>query len=141
MKKALLIVCLVGFLSGLCLFVLPSPQLAYAQSADTTGNIASEEFGFPLKTITPPGIQQSNWIQKGINYFAERVITVLATLAGSIAVLMMVIGGFRMIVSVGGDGYEKGKKMILWSTVGLLAVFGAYILVTTVQLLIKSIYG
>ena len=72
----------------------------------------------------------------------NRIITILAATAGSVAVLMMSIGGFLILSSAGDQNrLDTGKSMILKSAVGLLFVFGAYILVTAVQLLIKGIYG
>lgn len=116
------------------------------QAADTpttppASSLESAEFKFDLGGITNTSIKKSNWMQKGINYFIERGITILATLAGSVAVLMMVWGGFQMITSAGEDGYKHGVETIQRATLGLVFVLGAYLLVVTVQLLIKSIYG
>ena len=115
----------------------------YAQASTPTPNeIQSTDFTFPLDPLINPNIKKSNWIEKGINYFFERGITILATVAGSVAVLMMSIGGFRMITAAGNEtAYKNGKSMILRSGIGLVFVLGAYLLVVTVQLLIKGIYG
>lgn len=124
-------------------FSLMAPIALAADPAPTpsSGQLQSEEFMFDLGVITHKEIKKANWIEKGINYVAERVIGVLAGLAGSIAVLMMTIGGFRMITSAGGEGYDKGKSMMLKAAIGLVFVLGAYLIVTTVQILIKSIYA
>ena len=100
---------------------------------------------FDLGTITPPGMEsqeRAGWISRGVNFIFERFITILAATVGSAAVLMMSVGGFMMLASAGRqDMYDKGKSYILKSVIGLAFVLGAYILVTTVQLIIKSIYG
>jgi hypothetical protein len=141
LKKVLFTWVLATMVMGLSLFVLPHPTRVFAADATQPGDISSQEYTFDLNPIAPPGTQRASWLQKGANYFAERAITVMATLAGSFAVLLMVFGGFQMITSVGDEGYEKGKKKILYAIIGLAAVLGAYILVTTVQILIKSING
>jgi hypothetical protein len=103
--------------------------------------IDSPEMTFSLKDITKTD-QKDQWINKGLNYFAERVISIIAGTAGSFAVLMMTYGGFLMIVSAGDDSQiTKGKGYIKAAAIGLVAVLGSYLLVVTVQLLINSIYG
>lgn len=114
------------------------------EAAPPAGQLQSEEFMFDLGGITNPAIKsgsQAGWVQKGVNYFIERGIAVLATLAGSVAVLMMVWGGFQMITSAGEDGYKHGVETIQRAAIGLVFVLGAYLMVVTVQLLIKSING
>ena len=106
------------------------------------GQLQSEQFMFDLGAITNPNIKKSNWIQKGVNYFFERAIAIMAGTAGSIAVLMMSVGGFMMITSAGEeDKYTRGKGYMVRSAIGLVFVLGAYLLVLTIQLLIKGIYG
>lgn len=117
----------------------------YAAPATSPNDIKSSEFTFPLEDVlAPPGMKSGdvgNWMKKGIDFFFERGITIMAGTIGTAAVLMMVIGGFLILSSAGNDTrINKGKAMIKNSLIGLAAVLGAYILVTTVQLLIKSIF-
>ena len=134
-KKLLLITLLLVTLFGLAGFNQPK-VLAQAEA------LQSPEFMFDVGAITHPDIQEQNWIRRGINYFFERAIGIMAATIGSVAVLVMVVGGFRMLASAGrAEEYDKGKAMIIKAAIGLAVVFGAYILVTAVQLLIKSIYG
>ncbi|MBN2096134.1 hypothetical protein JW752_01910, partial [Candidatus Peregrinibacteria bacterium] len=86
--------------------------------------------------------ETKGWIERGINYLFERGITIMAATAASAAVLMMSMGGFMMLASAGRqDMYDKGKSYIFKAIIGLAFVLGAYVLVTTVQLIIKSIYA
>ncbi|MBI5421608.1 hypothetical protein HZA44_00535 [Candidatus Peregrinibacteria bacterium] len=126
------------------LFCSVGPIHAADAATPPEGNLKSTEFMFDLGGITNPAIKtgsQASWIKKGVNYFLERGITILATLAGSVAVLMMVWGGFQMITSAGEDGYKHGVETIQRAAIGLVFVLGAYLMVVTVQLLIKSIYA
>ncbi len=135
LKKLLLITLLLAALFGLGGFTQPK---VLAQAED----IKSTEFMFDLGVITHEDIQEQNWIRRGIDFLFERAITIMAATVGSVAVLIMVIGGFRMLASAGRqEEYDKGKSMILKAVIGLAVVLGAYILVTTIQLLIRSIYG
>ena len=108
-------------------------------------SLESESFMFELGTITHEAIKGStrqSWIREGINYFFERIIGFLAAIIGSLAVLMLMVGGFLMLSSAGDETrYEKGKNYAKYSLIGLTIALLAYVLVTLVQLLIRSIYG
>lgn len=110
-----------------------------------SGALDSGGFQFDLGVVTHEDIEGSvrqNWLRRGINYFFERVITAMAALIGTFAVLMMVIGGFMVLISAGNENlYNKGINYVKYSLVGLAVALGAYIIVTTVQLLIQSIWG
>ena len=105
------------------------------------GSLNSSDMSFSLSGITSTE-NKSDWIRKGINYFAERIVSILAATAGSFAVLMMAYGGLLMITSAGVDAQiTKGKGYLTSAAIGLVFVLGAYLLVITVQLLINGIYG
>jgi len=122
-----------------------SAPVAYAQDAMSDGDLGSERFMFDLSAVTHEGIEgttRQGWIRRGVNYFFERAIGFMATVIGSLAVLTMTFGGFRIITSGGDETAQgKGKQLIKYSLVGLGVTLMAYILVTLVQLLVVSIYG
>ncbi len=133
-KKILLIAMLITVFSGIGVYQ-SSPVLAQGSQ------IQDNQFKFDLGVVTHKDIKERNWIRKGLDFIFERVITIMAATVGAAAVLMMAIGGFMMISSAGTEErYTKGKGMIMRAIMGLGFVLGAYILVTTVQLLIKSIF-
>jgi hypothetical protein len=102
-------------------------------------------FVFDLTSITHEdiaGSSRQNWIRQGINYIFERVVGLMAATIGSLCVLVMSYGGFLILSSAGDETqYGKGKHYILYSLIGLAFTLGAYVLVSAVQLLIRSIYG
>lgn len=52
---------------------------------------------------------------------------------GVIALVMFVYGGFRYMTAGGSEeAVTKAKKTIVWATLGLVAVFGAYAMVNFV---------
>jgi hypothetical protein len=59
-----------------------------------------------------------------------RIINLLARLFGTVAVLMFVIGAFFLITSQGDDNQlQKGKTIVLYTILGLLIGFTAYMIV------------
>ena len=54
----------------------------------------------------------------------------LFTIVGALALLFFIYGGFTLILSRGApDAVKKGKDILVASIVGLIIVFGAYMLV------------
>jgi hypothetical protein len=121
---------------------ITTPQVALAQDS---GDLDSDEFIFDLNTITHKDIEGStrqSWIRGGINYIFERIITFLAVTVGGLSVLVMSYGGLMILISAGDENQvTKGKGYIKYAAIGLVATLMAYILVTGVQILIRSIYG
>jgi hypothetical protein len=61
------------------------------------------------------------------------VIRAILGIVGSLALLMFIYGGFLWIMSAGNEErVTQGKKIIIYSTVGLAVIFFSYILVTFV---------
>jgi len=60
-------------------------------------------------------------------------LNIVFAIAGSIALLMIVIGGFRYIVADGDPNSMSGaRKTILYAVIGLLVTISAYSIVTLV---------
>ncbi|MCX6784338.1 MAG: pilin [Candidatus Komeilibacteria bacterium] len=63
----------------------------------------------------------------------ENIIKALLGLVGVIALVMFILGGFK-ILTAGGDGKKvrTGLDTMLWATLGLLLIFASRILLTTI---------
>lgn len=62
------------------------------------------------------------------------VVNALLLFAGAVAVLFLIIGGFRYVVSAGNaEQVEGAKKTIVYALLGLIVIFIAYVLVQLVQ--------
>lgn len=56
-----------------------------------------------------------------------RVIQAALGLSGSIALLMIIYGGFLWLTSGGNtEKIEQGKKILIWAVLGLVVLFSAY---------------
>lgn len=143
------------FLSIVLVFTLLVPALPAAHAINPTGtaegSLGSTEFQFILSGddasggIVHPAItggEKQSWVRKGINFLFEKAVSVMAAVIGTAAILMMAVGGFQILISAGDQTmYDRGKNKILYAVIGLAVVLGAYILVTAVQLAIKTLYG
>ncbi|MEK9152813.1 MAG: pilin [Patescibacteria group bacterium] len=104
------------------LFLIASPILA----ADTPAVDASRALEQPVAIPTPLG---SVNIQEAIGHV---IINVLG-MVGSIALVMFIYGGFLYMTAQGNEEQvTKGKKTLVWASLGLVVVFGAYAMVNFV---------
>lgn len=69
----------------------------------------------------------------GPNSFWTRIINALLFVTAALSVLMIVIGGFRYVVSGGDQGaVTSAKNTILYSVIGLIVSFAGYAIVNFV---------
>lgn len=69
--------------------------------------------------------------QRSIPQIIGFVIQAALGIAGSIALLMIVYGGYTWLMSQGEpDKIKKGQQTIVWSVLGIAVLFGANILAT-----------
>ena len=144
MKKILLIIVLAfSFVLGSAVITDSTPTVI---AQDVPGEGLDEAgFMFDLSVITHEdivGSTRQSWIRRGINYVFERIIGVLAATIGGLSVLVMSYGGFLILSSAGSETQsQKGKTYIKYALIGLVFTLCAYLLVSGVQLLIRSIYA
>ena len=83
------------------------------------------------------GTDQENTTLFGVGGIFETVTNILLFLIGAIAVIMLVIGGIRYVVS-GGDqaAVTAAKNTILYAIVGIIVAFLAY---AAVQFVIQGL--
>lgn len=128
--------------SALCLafvFGMAVPtQNAYADSAvvelpnplDPSQNKNPKAPARSVKAIT-----KSN--KKVVFGTIQKVIEAVLGIVGSVALLIIVYGGFLWLTSAGNASQvDKGKRTLAWAGVGLAVVFGSAILV---DLVIKAL--
>lgn len=106
------------------LLVLPS--IVFAQN-DTSRGLNSIRFLFPIggisgsQTLTGP---------TGLIY---RVISLLLFVAGALAVVYVIVGGYQYITSAGNEEQsEKGKKTLLNAIIGVVVIVLSYVIINVV---------
>ncbi len=68
-----------------------------------------------------------------------KVLKIMLTLAGALAVVWLVIGGYQYITAGGNDEQaEKGRKTLLNATIGVVVVIMAYALINVVVNLVAN---
>ncbi len=85
---------------------------------------------FPPQTRT--AIKGLNKLQaNSVQDFLGQAIKTATGIMGTIALAMMIYGGFLWMTSSGnGSQVEKAQKVIFWGALGIFVIFGSYALVT-----------
>ena len=74
--------------------------------------------------------------------FIKSIVKTLVSLAGAVAVVFIVIGGYHYISSSGNpEKLDKAKRTLLYSGLGLVIVLAAYSIVNFVAGIAKSSFG
>jgi len=96
--------------------------------------------GVPLVFAHPALAAEGNVAQ--VENFIRSVIKVIAGLAGLIATGFFVVGGLGYITSSGApERLDKSKQTLLWSSIGLAIVIGAFVISNIVTDLATSSFG
>jgi len=102
---------------------------------DAEANLGSTTFDLN-KHLTAEG-QDSTYLDKGSpikTFIFERVIDPAIKLMGSIAVLLVIIGGFTLITAQGeSEQVDKGKDIIKYALIGLVVALLSYVIVASIQ--------
>lgn len=94
-----------------------------------------------LLFVTTPVFAQSADVSK-VQTFLQSVIQTLVTIAGLVAVIFLVWGGFQYITSTGNPNHmDSAKRTIMYSAIGLAIVLGAYILTGIIAQLAGNAFG
>ncbi len=105
-------------------------------------SLQSEGFMFDLRSITHEDVKEDKFVRGGLNFIFERAVTIMAATIGTASVLMITVGGFMILASGGRQEWlDNGKAFIFKALIGLAVALGAYVMVQTIQILIKSIYA
>lgn len=91
----------------------------------------------PPGDFTLPGIRAfPNPVKSSITspqQFLGNVIKIVLGIIGSIALAMVIYGGFSMMTAAGnGERVAAGQKTVVWASLGLIVIFSSYALVNFV---------
>ena len=85
----------------------------------------------------PPGGLATGFSGSGNDTITEviiRVVQIALALAGLIAILFLIIGGFRYVTAAGNEkAAESAKKTILNSIIGIIVIILAYVILRVIE--------
>jgi len=131
--------------------IMAAPALVFAQETivvtpETSSTIADNicrgvigtETGKSNSSITVADCAESQG--KSFGSLMQRIINIFSIVVGSVSVIMIIIGGFRYIIS-GGDsaGVTSAKNTILYAIVGLVIVLFSQAIIRFVLTNFRSI--
>jgi len=94
--------------------------------------LAGAQFNIPDAGGT--GLNSGLTNESTLTGFILRVINIALALAGLIAVLFLIIGGFRYITAGGNsDNSDEAKKIILNAVIGIIVVILSFVVVRVVS--------
>lgn len=111
------------------LMLLPAatvmPAVAHAQDADA---ICQGVLNDP--SATADMCEEGSGGGETFASLSIKIINIFSVVVGTVSVIMIIIGGFRYIISGGsGDGVKGGKDTILYAIIGLVIVLFAQVIV------------
>jgi hypothetical protein len=100
------------------------PVVAHATPSNMESNIKADECGGSNTNLNTSGSATPCKADSGdLNTLLTHIINIFSVLVGAIAVIMIVIGGFRYVISSGNDQAVSGaKNTIIFALVGLVIV-------------------
>lgn len=128
MKKLKILIYTLSIMMGV---VAPLALTAHSGAQDIEGNL---QCGANLKFSTNEGDCETdssgNTAAERIDQIVSQVINLLSLAVGVVAVIMIIVGGFKYITSGGDSGNVTGaKNTILYAVVGLIVVALAQVIV------------
>ncbi|MBU4314972.1 hypothetical protein KJ673_01045 [Patescibacteria group bacterium] len=71
--------------------------------------------------------------QSDVRVIIGRVIQGALSVSGTLALLMVVYGGILWLTDMGtGKQIQKGKDILIWATLGIILIAGAYVITTAI---------
>lgn len=121
LKKIILVSLLLAF------FILPVITLAATPGLNGTAPQPAGS-GNTYALDNPLGNNSSD-----VHTVIQNIIKALLGLVGVLALVMFIIGGFKVMTAQGdGKKAQAGFQTLLWATVGLIIIFASRILLNTI---------
>lgn len=142
--KKMLLIYLVLTMLIICGFCLINDVLAQSSNPTTDPSLPGSD---PNKTTTqttqsskPVPLDNPLGDKVTIPLLIGRIIKGILGVVGSIALLMFVYGGIIWMTSAGNNELvQRGKDILIWASIGLVTIFGAYSVVNFI--LTKGLAG
>lgn len=123
--------------SAALLFPVAVPVMVHAQTPANINNSLCG--GVNLKLSTPSTDCTDSTAETTAQNLVTKIINLFSALVGIVAVIMIVVGGFKYITSGGNDGnVSTAKNTILYAVIGLIIVGLAQVIVKYVLTTAKA---
>jgi hypothetical protein len=131
---------IVAVLIGLFgLLAVTGPAFAQTVQQEINNGLCA---GSNLQVPTGPGTGSCNGVNSASNNlekFVRHIVNILSAVIGIVAVIMIMVGGFRYVTSGGSDSsVTSAKNTILYAIIGLIIVALSQVLV---HFTIKNLSG
>lgn len=117
----------------MALSVVAMPQVTFAQAGGQNGVGGGLQ---QLKTAPDSGIQDLGIQQtgrEGIIRLIAKIISYALYVSGAIAVLFVIVGGYRYLTAGGNEeGAKKGRTTVVNALIGLVIIILAYVIVSVI---------
>ena len=118
--KLIIIILFLIVTSFLVLFTFDNVLLAFEEDTGTKKSSAPVTLDNPLGGKEPADI----------NKLIGNIINAILGVVGSLSLLMFIYGGLVWMTAAGSkEKIQKGKDILVWSTVGLVVIFMSYAIV------------
>jgi len=111
----------------------PTLALSGVSYADTTTNINGNLCQGSDFNLTSNGTNNCNNTSGGdtsISHLIKTIVNIVSIIVGAVAVLMIIVGGFRYVTSGGSaEGTKAARQTIVYAIIGLVVVALAQIIV------------
>jgi len=111
----------------------PTLALSGVSYADTTTNINGNLCQGSDFNLTSNGTNNCNNSSGGdtsISHLIKTIVNIVSIIVGAVAVLMIIVGGFRYVTSGGSaEGTKAARQTIVYAIIGLVVVALAQIIV------------
>lgn len=118
--------------SAALILLVPAAGTAVVAAAEIQGGLCQGANKLEVVTTDPTGAcaEITQDTTGGFNKVLTKIINIFSVIVGVIAVIMIIVGGFRYIVSGGKQESVTGaKNTILYALIGLIIVAVAQIIV------------
>lgn len=74
------------------------------------------------------------WLEGSTDVFKYSITDVLYTIAAGLAIIMIIWGAYQYLTAYGNEERaEQGKKIILWTVIGIVVIILASLIVSTIK--------
>ncbi len=111
---------------------VPAPVAPPPTSPTRPGITPRLEINIPTIVFTPQSIESGKMTVNWIGEYITGIYRYLLAIAGTVAIVMIMVGGLQYTLSAGGADVGKAKARITNAAIGLVLLFSVYLILTVV---------